>query len=400
MRSNPLRRFVAAAATLPLFTAPAAVAIDAEHHAKARESIERAIAYLRSQQDEATGGWAVSRPGPKLPAITGLVVNGLVMEPGVDATDPAVARGVDFMLSFRQPDGAIADGILPSYNTAICLSALARIDGPEADAAIGPAQDFLRGVQWSEETVDTADSPGAPTIDRAPPFYGGVGYGGHGRPDNSNLHLMLQGLRDSGVSCDDAAFQRALVFLARTQMHEAVNDMPYAEGSRQGGFIYATSPDKDSPGAGESKAGLIEEPLPDGSTRSRLRAYGSMTYAGFKCYIFAELERDDPRVRLAYDWIRQNYTVEENPGVGMQGLYYYYATMARALDAWGEDTIETINADGSVGPTRDWANDLIDQLASLQKEDGSFENVHDRWMEGDPVLVTAFALLALQHAVN
>ncbi|MEC9374167.1 MAG: hypothetical protein VYC34_10000, partial [Planctomycetota bacterium] len=59
-----------------------------------------------------------------------------------------------------------------------------------------------------------------------------------------------------------------------------------------------------------------------------------------------------------------------------------------------------ISADGATTDSRDWANDLIDRLAELQKEDGSFENLHDRWMEGDPVLVTAYALLALQHAIN
>ena len=230
------------------------------------------------------------------------------------------------------------------------------------------------------------------------PFYGGIGYGGHGRPDNSNLNMMLQGLHDSGLSCDDPAFTRALTFLQRTQMHENVNDMPYAEGSTQGGFIYATGPSGDEAGVGESKAGMIEEVMPDGSRRSRLRAYGSMTYAGFKSYIFAELDRDDPRVRLAYDWIRGNYTLEENPGVGMQGLYYYFVTFSRALDAWGLPYVETITDEG--GEARDWANDLIDRLSELQREDGSFVNENDRWMEGEPTLATAYALIALQHAIN
>jgi squalene-hopene/tetraprenyl-beta-curcumene cyclase len=78
-------------------------------------------------------------------------------------------------------------------------------------------------------------------------------------------------------------------------------------------------------------------------------------------------------------------------------LYYYFVTFARALDAWGEEKIEVVGANGEM-ETRDWANDLIDRLSELQKEDGSFENVHDRWMEGDPVLVTAYALIALRAA--
>jgi squalene-hopene/tetraprenyl-beta-curcumene cyclase len=105
------------------------------------------------------------------------------------------------------------------------------------------------------------------------------------------------------------------------------------------------------------------------------------------------------RVRHAREWIARNYTLDENPGVGQQGLYYYFVTFARALDAWGEETIEVVGANGEI-ETRDWANDLIDRLSELQNEDGSFVNVHDRWMEGDPVLVSAYALIALQEARN
>jgi squalene-hopene/tetraprenyl-beta-curcumene cyclase len=377
--------------------ATTASALDEAHYRTARQLIEKSIDYLRAQQDETTGGWSVNPDGPNLPAITGLVVTGMLMEPDIDATDPAVAGAVEYMLSFRQPDGGIYDRILANYNTALCLSALARVNQPEAAAAIPPAHAFLKGIQWSEDSIE---HPETGAVDPSHPFYGGVGYGGSSRPDNSNLNLMLQGLRDSGLSCDDEAFQRALVFLERTQMHGDLNDMPYAEGSTQGGFIYATSPNGDDIGAGESKAGMIDETLSDGTTASRLRAYGSMTYAGFKSYIYADLDRDDPRVRLAYDWIRRNYTLEENPGVGMQGYYYYLVTFSRALDAWGLPTIETAHPDGATAEVRDWANDLIDRLAELQNGDGSFENLHDRWMEGDPVLVTAYALLALQHAIN
>ncbi len=380
---------------------PTALALDEERYRKARTAIEKAIDYLESQQDEATGGWSVREGAPVFPAISAMALTGMLMEPDVDADDPVVSRGVDFLLSYRQDDGGIYDRVLPNYNTAISLSALALVNRPEAAAAIEPAQNYLRSIQWSEENIASADSPDSIDVrDRSHPYYGGTGYGGNGRPDNSNLSMTLQGLHDSGLSCDDEIFQRALVFLQRTQMHENVNDMKYAKGSRQGGFIYATGPNADAIGQGESKAGMIEETLDDGTRISRLRAYGSITYAGFKSYIYANLDRDDERVQLAYDWLRANYTVEENPGLGNQGLYYYYVTMSRALDAWGLATIETTNADGSTGASRDWANDLIDQLVSLQKPDGSFENVHDRWMEGDPVLVTAYALLALQHAIN
>ena len=379
------------AALLPTLAPAPARALDEAHYRAAREMIDRSIAFLRAQQDSASGGWLVRDDGPQIPAITGLVLTGMLMEPNIDARDPAVARGLGFILANRRPDGGIYDSILASYNTSICLSALARANTAEAAAAIEPAQDFLRAIQWSEDSIDHEET-GAVTPDH--PFYGGIGYGSHSRPDGSNLNMMIQALRDSGLSCDDPAYTRALVFLQRTQMDDRVNDMPYAEGSRQGGFIYATGPEGDQPGVGETKAGAIEEVTPDGRRVSRLRCYGSMTYAGFKSYIYANLDRDDPRVRLAYDWIKSHYTLAENPGVGMQGLYYYLVTFSRALDAWGLPTIET-----DAG-SRDWANDLIDRLGGLQNPDGSFRSVHQRWMEGEPVLITAYALIALQHAIH
>jgi squalene-hopene/tetraprenyl-beta-curcumene cyclase len=212
------------------------------------------------------------------------------------------------------------------------------------------------------------------------------------------------------VSGDDPAFQRALEFLKRTQMIEkapdgtVINPMPYAKGSRQGGFIYAVSENKDKIGSGQSMAGEIEETMDDGQKVSRLRAYGSMTYAGFKSLIYAQLPANDPRVVAAYDWIRRNYTLSENPGMGTDGMYYYFVTFARGLTAsaalaagpTSERVIVTLK-DGKP-EERNWANDLIDRLGELQNEDGSFKSVDDRWMENNPELITAYALIALQHA--
>lgn len=390
-----------------LFTLPA-LAIDESHRSRAEEMIDRAVAYLRTQQDEAAGGWR-HNPDPQrpnFPAITGLVLTGFLTDPDFDRTDPAVIRGARYILSYRQPDGGIYDRVLPTYNTAICLSALAHLDTPQAREAVGPALRMLRSLQYGEDAAESGEA-GAQTLRVGPdhPFYGGVGYGSSGRPDNSNLHFFMQALEDAGVPHDDPAVQRALVFLARTQMEDSVNDQPYADDSSQGGFIYSTSLSKDEPGRGESKAPTLEETLDDGSVVSRLRAYGSMTYAGFKSYAYAQLAPDDPRVEAALKWITRNYTLEENPGVGTDGQYYYYLTFGKAMDAWGRragtprtDSIDIITPRGS--ETRDWANDLIDQLATLQNEDGSFRSVDDRWMENDPVLITAYSLIALQHAVK
>lgn len=368
--------------------------------------IAKAVAYLRAQQDAKTGGWAVPPQGPVFPAITGLVLNGMLLDPSIKHTDPSVARGIKFILSYQQPDGGIYDNALPSYNTSISLVALAMVPTPEAKAAIKPAQEFLRSLQYGEGAIEREGAPeAAKIVGKDHPFYGGTGYGRHGRPDLSNTAWCLEGLAASGVDSSDPAFQRALVFLQRIQMLEKtpdgtiVNDMPYAKGSRQGGFVYATSENKDKVGSGQSNAANIEETLDDGTKVSRLRAYGSMTYSGFKSYLYAGLSKNDPRVLAAMDWISRNYTLEENPGVGTDGLYYYFVVFGKAMKASATDVIDTVKPDGS-RESRRWADDLIARLFTLQNEDGSFRSVDDRWMENNPVLITAYSLVALQHARN
>lgn len=386
--------------------------------ATARELIIKATAYLKSRQDASTGGWKTEGAGPKFPAITGLVLTGMLLDPGASGSDPVIAQGVKYLLSTQKADGGIYDSNLPSYNTSISVCALTKVKTAESDAAVKRAVEFLRSLQCGEGAAGTSQNhqESGVVVDKDHPFYGGVGYGRHGRPDLSNLGWMLEALHESGVEGSDEAFKRAVVFLQRTQMLEKtadgtpVNTMEYAKGTRQGGFIYSTSVNKDQVGVGQSMPkDMIEESMDDGTKVSRLRCYGSMTYTGFKSYLYADLPRDDARVQAALGWMRDHYTVDENPGMGKEGLYYYYVVMSRALAAWGEPELAVrVGEPGPAGSTPSkagdvvrpvrWADDLIARLSELQQEDGSFKSVSERWMENDPVLITAYALIALRYA--
>jgi squalene-hopene/tetraprenyl-beta-curcumene cyclase len=136
----------------------------------------------------------------------------------------------------------------------------------------------------------------------------------------------------------------------------------------------------------------VDEPLPDGS----LPGYGSMTYAGIKSLIYCGVSKDDPRVKKAYEWIQNNYSTEKNPGMpdlrSQWGLYYYYHTMAKCLDALGLDYV--VDAKGI---KHDWRKDITEALARRQQSDGSFANPAQNWMEADPNLVTGYALMALSY---
>jgi squalene-hopene/tetraprenyl-beta-curcumene cyclase len=196
----------------------------------------------------------------------------------------------------------------------------------------------------------------------------------------SNTQFFLDALKALKVSDDDPAVQKALIFVSRCQNLESEhNTFPFAAKVNDGGFYYTIA------AGGTSQAG----PTDNGG----LRSYGSMTYAGLKSMIYAGVNKDDPRVKAAVAWLQKHYDLKENPGMGNAGLYYYYHTFAKSLDAFGQD--EFVDAEGT---SHNWREELVAALAAQQKPDGSFLNENARWMEGDANLVTGYALLALSYA--
>ena len=98
------------------------------------------------------------------------------------------------------------------------------------------------------------------------------------------------------------------------------------------------------------------------------------------------------RVKAAITWLQKHYHLDENPGMGAAGLYYYYVTFAKALNAVGSDTFTDAG-----GAKHDWRHELVGELARRQRPDGSWVNETSRWLEGNPNLVTGYALLALSY---
>jgi squalene-hopene/tetraprenyl-beta-curcumene cyclase len=348
---------------------------------EARAGIQRALKYLEARQLP-DGSWA------RHPAITGLVVTAMIRS-GLDAYGPRskpVTAGLEFIRRFAKKDGGIYDEYHANYTTSICLMALHEAGRPEDKETVRAARRFLLGLQ-ADESEDIA---------RTDPRYGGWGYEpqarpGMHKPDLSNLQWAIEALKvTEAVERPDRpggaeqpgqstalAYDKALTFLARCQNLKAVNDRPWA--GNDGGFVYSPV---------ESKAGETD----DGKG---LRSYGGMTYAGLKSMIYARLDPNDRRVRAAYDWIRSHWTLETNPELEAQGLFYYYQTMAKALDACGREII--VDTDGR---RHDWRTELTRKLLSIQKGDGSWVNENARWMESIPELVTAYTVLALEATLS
>ncbi|MDY0169778.1 MAG: terpene cyclase/mutase family protein [Thermoguttaceae bacterium] len=331
-----------------------------------QKTVDRAIAFLTANQ---------SRDGALSPHIgigpTALATLGL-LRTGCSPTDPRVAASLKFLEQYVQERGGIhtPGSRISSYETCIALVCFNEANrNGDYDEIVQCAERFIRGGQWGEDRGK----------DKSDLFYGGAGYGGETRPDLSNTSYLIDALKSCGAGPDDEAIQKALVFVSRCQNLESEhNTTPFAAKVNDGGFYYTCvlsrqDEERQTPGGG-------------------LRSYGSMTYSGLKSMVYAGLTAEDPRVKAAVDWIRMHYDLTSNPGMGDAGLYYYYHTVARALDALGVDELEDAN-----GVKHDWRRELAEELARRQKENGSWVNTNARWMEGDPNLATAFALLSLTY---
>jgi squalene-hopene/tetraprenyl-beta-curcumene cyclase len=333
------------------------------------EILTRAATFLKTRQ-KVDGSWSSERG----PGITGIVVTALLRAKRATPAEPAITKGLAYLEGFLSPkSGGLAEGPNSNYVTSIALMAFQQANsGGKYDAQIKAGQTYLKTLQWDEGENKGQDDP----------FYGGAGYGSRSRPDLSNTSFFMEALRDTGLPADDPNLKKALVFVSRCQnLKGEFNDQAWAGKVNDGGFIYTPA------------AGGVSMAVPPTDANGGLRSYASMTYAGLKSMIYAGLKPDDPRVKAAIEYIAKNYTLEENPGLGQAGLYYYYQTFAKALTLLNQESI--IDAKGIA---HFWKVELTGALAKRQADDGSWVNPADRFMEGDPNLVTAYGLLALAYS--
>lgn len=344
------------------------------------QAIARGNAWLAEQQKE-KGYW----DDGGLPAFTALALTAAMRDPNLKA--PAdqklpdhLKKGFDWLLAQQKEDGGIYNRGLKVYNTATSVTALSTAGRKEFEPAIVKARRQLIGSQWDIGEKGKTDNQND----------GGIGYGSKDtETDMSNTYLAIEAIALSDKIIEDGNYadepklnwDAALTFLSRSQNLTATNDQKWAsdDPKNKGGFVYTP---------GSSKAG--EDVTADGKVA--LRSYGSISYAGLLSLIYAKLEPNDPRVVAVKEWLGKNYTVNENPNMGAEGLYYYYQAMAKALNAAGIDKLKLAD-----GKEADWRKDLAGKLLSSQRENGSWVNDNGRWMESNPVLVTAYTVMALEE---
>lgn len=336
---------------------------------EARAALDRGLNWMQDAQ-QAEGHWS----NKEFPALTGLAVWSLAAAGRADSE--AVRKGVGFIMDSVHEDGSIwrepseerKGGGLSSYNTAICMVALHAVNDPALHPTIANARRFIAG---SQHLGDDA-------------YQGGMGYDAETKrayADLSNSYIsyeamrLTQNLKDLEGKNDaaDLDWEAAEKFVTSLVNHD-------------GGFIY--KPGQSMAGAETNETGEV-----------RFRSYGSMTYAGLLSLIYAHVDKEDPRIQSAFEWSVNHWTLDENPGMGSEGLYYFYNVLTKSLSAYGQDTFETES-----GVRINWREAIIQKLISLQQTDdagnGYWQNPEGRWWEQDKVLVSAYSLIALQLALG
>ncbi|MGF1581091.1 MAG: prenyltransferase/squalene oxidase repeat-containing protein [Gemmataceae bacterium] len=329
--------------------------------------LDKAIKYLRSSQEE-QGGFSSRRFGP---GVTALVVAGLLQN-GVSEDDPMVTKALKYMESNVQENGGIYSKFLANYTTSVAVMAFKEADTKgKYDALLKNAAKFLKKLLHDQPESLSKDVE-----------FGGFGYDKGSRPDMSNTAFTVEALLAAGVSKDDPAIKKALVFLSRSQnLPSEKNDQVFAKKATKddkGGFVYTPVNPK--------KSG-------DRTAVGGLRSVGAMTYNGLKSFLYAGVSKKDKRVKAAMRWIKRHYTLKENPGVGKAGLFYYYHTFAKTMTALGNEVF--VDADKK---KHYWKRELFEAIKSQQLPNGSWVNRGDRrFGEAMPDLATAFAILSLSY---
>ena len=351
--------------------------------ARRTEAVRRGMDWLRSLQGD-DGGWR-STAYPQLgqgPAGTALALwaAATVHRSGIAPLDEepwksSVERAGRLFSAGLNRDGAPAapDGTLdfPTYAAAMGLIAARRFPALLDEPTTRRLRGYLIAAQCAARRRIALNHPDHGGWD----LFGGETVGITSGTNVSITRLVLQGLNDAAEAETEAVRAAARGWLARC--YDSV-DGPAAHG-------IAFSPDGPS---------LNNKALWTDAAKTRPRAYGSSTCDGLLAMQSAG-EMDAAarrRFAAAVAWLVAQKELENVPGFAdappelgwAEGLrFYFFGALAECLpvapEAWAEERAES----------------LTRLLVAEQRPDGSWKSDSSRMREDDPLVATAFALVAL-----
>lgn len=340
---------------------------------------EAAVAQARARQ------WLVAQQHPAgdwsgHPGITAACVLALLKSapaaPAPDEAGAALTRARDYLREQVRADGTVPgpggqDGDL--YAASMTLIAL----------AVQPRQPDRAAIHRLRAGLLRALQPAGPGYGSAGSDAQGFRYAQARYPDLSNTQWALealavsQGLASPADERQERAVRRAMAgavaFIASCQVLDPAATPP---NPAHGGFTYYSVADRAAATPHDHEVG-------------RERLWGSLSYGGLKTLVYGQVPARDPRLLAAQAWAGQHFSVQENPGLGAGGYYYYLYLLATAHTLLGADL-----------PPAHWRRPVLTALLSRQLGGGQWTNTNPLWLESDAALCTAYGLLALSLALD
>lgn len=315
-------------------------------------AIQRGRTYLISRQ-QPDGSWGSETLVTYKTGITSLCVLSL-LESGLTAEDPAVARGLTWLRAIKEPNPRF------TYEISLMIMALAAAkEGVKDNVRI-----FTLAQRLEAGMIQGGREPGGWD-------YTCDGRGGLGQPDRSNTQYAILGLRDAayaGVPVSRETWRKI-------RTHWETFQEP------DGGWAYRKGTGLASTGS-MTVAGIASLAIADVflSDEKEVHPDGSP--------ICCQPPRENEALDRAHRWMARNFSVNTNPG-GASWLLYYLYGLERAGRLSGRRFFGT----------HDWYREGARTLLARQsRRDGSWKG--EGGMEGDPVIGTPLALLFLSKGLS
>lgn len=337
--------------------------------AEVRESIERGVEYLYSQQYRDKGHWYehVGQPG----GVTSLVTMAL-LSCGEDPKDPRIQRSLQFLRGMDKPGENSMVYSISLQTMALCAAE------PEKDRLI-----ISRNVRWLESVqLKSGERKGA------------WGYSSRqGNGDNSNTQFALLALHEAeriGVEVSDQTWKPALDYWLKTQKKDGA--WGYFEGQPATGSMTC---------AGISSVIICSGALHKGAARA--------DGATVQCCGNDEADEAAKAVENGLAWLGNHFAVSYNPTAGVDGrnavsqvwtLYYLYG-----VERVGRMSGRRFFQQKTIDPqdpgrrdaylNRDWYREGADKLVEMQNPAGNGYWKGTGHAESNEVIGTSLALLFL-----
>ena len=351
--------------------------------------LKKSCQYLWNQQS-ANGGWH-SSTHPVLKggeSLTPFILHTLLQVPTevYQPTESQINRALKFIRSHINEQGIIglSDSNLldyPNHATAYALMVLDQINLEEDEWLIKKMIDYLLSQQFVELR-------GFQKKDAA---YGGWGFGEidlpkgkTGQLDISHTRRILQALNShKGIK---KAQEKTLYYFRLTQKHPTESRLHPTKVSHRkipydGGFF--SSPVTLS----ANKGGIVTE---DSLEANYFRSYATATCDGVLGLLAAGQSVNEESVQIALRWLDENPKWDYPQGIPLDDtnqwhevLFYYHLSVRSQVYS-------------SVKHSSNWRQKVVELLRNRQLEEGSFYNpMGGNKKENDPLLATAFAVIAL-----